>query len=122
MPLDAFSVPAAHHLIGGAWVPAQATLALANPSTGEWLADIGRGDGTDIDAAVTAAHAARASDWGRMTALERGRILTRLGQLILTRVDDLAQLEANDVGKPLAQARGRGGTCPVYGVLRRRSG
>ncbi|SEN47396.1 aldehyde dehydrogenase (NAD+) [Pseudorhodobacter antarcticus] len=105
MLLDAFAIPAAHHLIGGVWMPARETLALINPSTGEWLADIGRGDGTDIDAAVTAAHTARASDWGRMTALERGRILTRLGQLILTRVDDLAQLEARDVGKPLAQAR-----------------
>jgi aldehyde dehydrogenase (NAD+) len=40
-----------------------------------------------------------------MTALERGRILTRLGQLVLEKTEDLAALEAADVGKPLKQAR-----------------
>jgi len=37
--------------------------------------------------------------------LERGRCLTRLGQLVLERLDELAELEALDVGKPLTQAR-----------------
>ena len=105
MPLDRFNIPTASYLIGGIWTPAHTTLPLTDPSTGDLLTHIGRGTATEIDAAVTAAHAARAGDWGRMTALERGRILTRLGQLILTRVDDLAELEARDVGKPLSQAR-----------------
>ncbi len=96
-----------HCLIGGAWVdPASgSTLPLVNPSDGVEICRIARGEAADIDAAVQAAHSALDGDWGRKTALERGRILTRLGQLVLERVDDLAALEAMDVGKPLTQAR-----------------
>jgi aldehyde dehydrogenase (NAD+) len=94
-------------LIGGHWTPASSgeTLPLTNPSTGAPLARIAKGAQADIDAAVAAAHAARAGAWGRMTATERGRILTRIGQIVLTRIDDLARLEALDVGKPLTQGR-----------------
>ena len=94
-------------LIAGAWTPAAdgGTLPLFNPSDGSEICTIARSAAPDIDAAVTAAEAALNGDWGRMTALERGRILTRLGQLVLERVDDLAAIEAMDVGKPLTQAR-----------------
>ncbi len=94
-------------LIGGAWVPParQSELPLINPSAGTEICRIARGDAADIDAAVQAAQTALDGDWGRKTALERGRILTRVGQLVLERVDDLATLEAMDVGKPLKQAR-----------------
>jgi aldehyde dehydrogenase (NAD+) len=94
-------------LIGGLWVVpvGGATLPLTNPSDGSPLARIARGQAADIDAAVAAAQSARDGEWGRMTALERGRILTRIGQAVLERVDQLAELEALDVGKPLSQAR-----------------
>ncbi len=96
-----------HCLIGGAWVdPASgSTLPLVNPSDGAEICRIARGEAADVDAAVQAAQSALDGDWGRKTALERGRILTRLGQLVLERVDVLAALEAMDVGKPLTQAR-----------------
>jgi aldehyde dehydrogenase (NAD+) len=102
MPLDPFAIPPACHLIGGIWTPVAETLPLTDPSDGSPLAHIARGRAPDIDAAVAAA---QTSVWGQMSALDRGRILTRLGQLILTRVEDLAQLESRDVGKPLTQAR-----------------
>ena len=92
-------------LIGGRWLPAAATLPLENPSTGAELGVIARGGAGEIDAAVAAAEAALAGDWGRLTATERGRLLTRLGGLVSARVDELAALEALDVGKPLKQAR-----------------
>lgn len=94
-------------LIGGGWQPASSgkTLPLINPSDGSTICQIARGDVADMDAAVGAAQTALHGDWGRMTALERGRILTRMGQLVLEKVDDLALLEAMDVGKPLSQAR-----------------
>ncbi|MEO9685344.1 MAG: aldehyde dehydrogenase family protein [Tateyamaria sp.] len=92
-------------LIGGTWCAAQDTLTLTNPSDGTELARIAAGQSVDIDAAVTAAHAARDGDWGRMSAAERGRILTKIGQAVLARVDELAEIEAHDVGKPLSQAR-----------------
>ncbi len=105
MPLEAFSIPPACNLIAGIWTPTEAALPLFDPSDGTQITRIARSTGSDIDAAVAAAQAALAGPWGQMTALERGRILTRIGQLILTRTEELAQLEARDVGKPLSQAR-----------------
>ncbi|RME16141.1 MAG: aldehyde dehydrogenase family protein [Alphaproteobacteria bacterium] len=80
-------------------------LPLENPSTGEEIGSIARGTPADIDAAVRAAEAARDGTWGRMSATERGRVLARIGQLVEARADDLAVIEATDVGKPLGQAR-----------------
>ncbi len=93
--------------INGRWqAPAEGgQLPLEDPSTGEEIGTIARGTATDIDAAVTAAQGALEGEWGRMTALERGRILARIGQLVQERIDDLAVIEATDVGKPLTQAR-----------------
>ncbi|AUM73184.1 aldehyde dehydrogenase family protein [Paracoccus jeotgali] len=92
-------------LIGGTWRPAAERLAVSDPSTGESFAEIARGTPADIDEAVAAAQAARDGEWGRLTATERGRILTRIGQQVAARADDLARIEARDVGKPLSQAR-----------------
>ena len=93
--------------IGGEWVSPQSgqILGLENPSDGSEIASIARGQAADVDAAVQAAKAALTGEWGRKTAVERGRILTRIGQLVLERVDILGRLEAADVGKPLKQAR-----------------
>ena len=94
-------------LIGGEWVAAIGgeTLSLENPSTGLELSRIARGRQADIDAAVSAAQGALAGEWGAMTALQRGRILQRMSAAVLERVEQLAALEAADVGKPLSQAR-----------------
>jgi aldehyde dehydrogenase (NAD+) len=94
-------------LIGGTWQPCASgqTIALTNPSDGSELAHIARGTSDDINAAVTAAQAALDGEWGRMTALERGRLLTEIGRRVLDYVDTLAEIEACDVGKPLGQAR-----------------
>jgi aldehyde dehydrogenase (NAD+) len=93
--------------IDGGWIaPAGGgQLPFEDPSTGANIGTIARGTAADIDAAVTAAQGALAGGWGEMTALERGRILARIGQLVTERVDDLAVIEAHDVGKPLTQAR-----------------
>ena len=93
--------------IGGRWVAPLGGdyLPVENPSDGTEFAKIPRGQKADIDAAVAAARAALDGPWGRTPAAERGRILTRIGQKVLERVDDLARLEAMDVGKPLKQAR-----------------
>jgi aldehyde dehydrogenase (NAD+) len=91
--------------IGGTWREVADHLPVEDPSTGEVVGRIARGTAADIDAAVAAAEAARRGPWGRMTAAERGRVLARIGQLVLSRVEDLARIEAADVGKPLTQAR-----------------
>ena len=93
--------------IGGAWQPCASgeTLPAIDPSTGAEFARIARGGPADIDAAVAAAEAALAGAWGAMPAFERGRILARLGQLVLDHIEALTEMEAADVGKPLTQAR-----------------
>jgi aldehyde dehydrogenase (NAD+) len=93
--------------IAGQWCAgaSRETLPLINPSDGSTLAAIARGTAADIDAAVNAAQAALDGEWGRLTAAERGRLLMRLSARVLEAADDLARLEALDVGKPLKQAR-----------------
>lgn len=105
MPLRPFNVPDQSHLINGVWVRGNTAIDVTDPSTSAPLATIARGTAVDIDAGVTAAQTALRGDWGQMTATERGRILTRIGQAVLTHVETLAQIEARDVGKPLTQAR-----------------
>jgi aldehyde dehydrogenase (NAD+) len=80
-------------------------LVLVNPSDGQPLAEIARGTQADVDAAVAAAEAALAGPWGALTAAERGRLLLRMSALVLEQADELARLEALDVGKPLKQGR-----------------
>lgn len=94
-------------LIGGEWVVTEAgqTLPLMNPSTGEQIGEIARGQQADVDAAIASARRAFEGGWARTPAAERGRILMRLGKLVEGRVEALARLEALDVGKPLKQAR-----------------
>src|SRR5690606_16721799 len=93
--------------IGGEWrVPnGQETLPVENPSTGGAMAEIARGTAADVDHAIMAARPALSDEWGRMPAADRGRLLTRIGDKVAERVEDLARIEAMDVGKPLKQAR-----------------
>jgi phenylacetaldehyde dehydrogenase len=93
--------------IGGKWMPAASgkTFETPDPATGETLARIAEGDAEDINRAVRAARAAFDGPWSRMTPSERGRIIWRIGDLILEHADELAQLESLDNGKPVAVAR-----------------
>jgi aldehyde dehydrogenase (NAD+) len=94
-------------LINGVWVApfGGQVLPLIDPSTGEQIGEIARGGAEDIDAALDAARTAFEGEWGRTPAAIRGRMLLKLRDLVLERVDDLARIEAIDVGKPLKQAR-----------------
>ncbi len=93
-----------HLLIGGTWRAASDTLPLENPSDGSTIGAIARGTAADVEAAVAAAEDSRVG-WMRTPAAERGRILSRLGRLVADHTETLARIEAQDVGKPLTQAR-----------------
>ncbi|MBI1395502.1 MAG: aldehyde dehydrogenase family protein [Betaproteobacteria bacterium] len=96
------------NLIDGQWRAASdgRFVDVVSPSDGVVFARIARGTPQDIDAAVQAARAAfEAGPWARMTAVERGRLLTKLGERITANAEELAQLEARDTGKPMKQAR-----------------
>ena len=94
--------------INGQWCDAASgrTFETPNPATGETLARVAEGGAEDIDRAVRAARRAfEEGPWGRMTPSERGRIIWRIGDLILEHADELAQLESLDNGKPFAVAQ-----------------
>jgi phenylacetaldehyde dehydrogenase len=95
-------------LIGGEWVPAASgkTFETYDPSTGEVLAHIAEGDKEDIDRAVkTARQAFDTGPWRKLTPSERGRLVHRIGDLIMEHADELATLETLDNGKPFSVAR-----------------
>lgn len=74
------------------------------PANGAAYAHIAAGDAQDVDAAVQAARFAFDNgQWGRLTALERGRLLQRLGRLIEENAEELAAIECRDTGRPRAQ-------------------
>jgi len=94
--------------IGGRWVDAAdggAPLPVIDPCSGESFDQITAGSAADVDRAVAAARAALSGDWGRLTAVERGRILMKIGADVEKRADALARLEARDTGKTMSQAR-----------------
>jgi phenylacetaldehyde dehydrogenase len=96
-------------LIDGEWVPAASgrTFATVDPATETPLRNVARGDVEDVDRAVRAARTAFApgSPWRRMSPSDRGRLLHRIGDLILEHADELATLESLDNGKPRSVAR-----------------
>ncbi|MGO9193000.1 MAG: aldehyde dehydrogenase family protein [Streptosporangiaceae bacterium] len=95
--------------INGQWTDAASgkTFATPNPATGQTLANVAEGDAEDINRAVHAARRAfEDGPWGRMTPSDRGRLIWKIGDLILEHADELAQLESLDNGKPVAVARG----------------
>jgi aldehyde dehydrogenase (NAD+) len=88
------------HLIGGDEVlsASGATFESLDPTTGEPIAALARGDAADVDRAVAAARAALPA-WRDLDVYERGRILQRLADLIEANADELTALEARDAGK-----------------------
>jgi betaine-aldehyde dehydrogenase len=95
-------------VLGGERVPALAgaTTDVLEPSTGAAAWQTARADADDAARAVDIA--ARAFDdgaWRRLSARERGRVLTRASFLIRDRQEELARLEARNGGKPIGNAR-----------------
>ena len=80
------------------------TFETMNPATGVALATLARAKREDVDAAVASANKAFAT-WSRMDPNERARILWRVGELVMGKLEELARLEALDTGKPIANAR-----------------
>ena len=100
-------LPLHGHLIANRWQRGadRPPLAAVAPATGRTFAWLARGEASDVDRAVVAARAARDGAWGRLTATERGRLMTGFATRVLADVERLAWIEAHDTGKPISQAR-----------------
>ncbi len=102
------SVTVSHHqnLVGGEWVDAAGgeTMEVLNPATGETIAEVPRSSAEDVDRAVQAAKKAL-PEWLETTPGERAEMLLKLADAIDQHAEELAELESQNVGKPLGYAR-----------------
>ena len=79
-------------------------LNVLEPATGYRFARVPLSGPDDVDAAVIAARAA-APDWGALDFAERADWLDRIADALETKYEDIAALESQDTGKPIALAR-----------------
>jgi len=95
-------------LIGGQWVDGSKKFDIVNPATGEVLTEIAEASREDVDRAVQAARRAfedRGGAWRKMSASERGKLIWRLADLVERNIEELAELETLDNGKPIFESR-----------------
>src|SRR5260370_40850032 len=95
-------------LIDGQWVERAKRLDPINPATGEVLTQIAAASTEDVDRAVAAARRAfedRNGAWRKLSASERGRLIWRLADLLERNIDEFAELETLDNGKPIFESR-----------------
>jgi aldehyde dehydrogenase (NAD+) len=94
--------------INNEWRPAASgkRFAVENPATEETIAEVAQGDAADVDNAVAAARACFDSDaWRGLSARKRGRLLTKAGDLLESRLDEFARLETAHNGKTLFESK-----------------
>jgi aldehyde dehydrogenase len=94
------------NFIGGDWrAPASGKyFDNVSPITGQSVGEVARSDAADIEAALDAAHAAKAA-WGRTSAAERAQILNRIADRMEANAELLAVAETWDNGKPIRETR-----------------
>src|SRR2546421_1789379 len=95
-------------LIDGQWTDGAKKFDTINPATGEVLTQIAPASAEDVDRAVIAARRALedgSSPWRKLSASERGRLIWKLADLVEKTIDELAELETIDNGKPIFESR-----------------
>jgi 5-carboxymethyl-2-hydroxymuconic-semialdehyde dehydrogenase len=90
------------HLINGRAVDSRDRFETVNPATQQVLAEVASGGADEVNAAVAAAKAAFPA-WAAMPAVDRARLIRRLGELIAKHVPEIARTETMDTGQVIAQ-------------------
>src|SRR5438067_5092776 len=100
------------NFIGGEWVDASGgeTMEVPNPATGETIAEVPNSSAEDVDRAVQAAKKAL-PEWLETTPGERAELLLKLADAVDAHADELAELESQNVGKPLSYAKDETPVC-----------
>ena len=94
-------------LINGENVAAESgkSFEVVNPANGETIARVAEGDKADINRAVAAARRAfESGPWPKLTASQRGQLIWKLADLLEQNLDEIAEIESLDNGKPRAVA------------------
>jgi phenylacetaldehyde dehydrogenase len=95
-------------LIDGRFVLAASgkTFPVYNPATGEVVAQVPEAEAEDVNRAVSAAR--RAFDegpWSKMSTSQRGQLLWKIADLLEANLEEFAEIESLDNGKPFSVAR-----------------
>ncbi|MFI4916146.1 MAG: NAD-dependent succinate-semialdehyde dehydrogenase [Phycisphaerales bacterium JB060] len=95
------------NLINGDWVKADSgkTVNVIDPATDEVIASIPDVGVDETKRAIDAAHEAW-TPWAKRPAAERGKLVGKLGELMLRDADRLAAIMTAEQGKPLSEAKG----------------
>jgi 1-pyrroline dehydrogenase len=103
--MTATATPPRKMFINGDWTDAASgeTLAVINPATEEEIAQVQRGDASDVDRAVAAARTAFET-WSQTTPAERSKALYAFADAIENDAATLSALEQANVGKPKGTA------------------
>jgi 1-pyrroline dehydrogenase len=90
--------------VGGHWVDSSGgdDQEIINPANGKVIAHVPKGTAEDVDRAVKAARKAYDEVWFDSTPRERSEALLKLADAILEHGEELAAMESENVGKPLA--------------------
>src|SRR4030095_7936141 len=82
---------------------------LINPATEQSFADVAAADVADVNAALESAHRAWESGWRDLAPGKRTEILFNVARQLRDHIEDIAQLEMLQIGKPIADARDEAG-------------
>ena len=91
--------------IDNQWVAGPETLASVNPADESSVGEVHCASAAEVDAAVAAARRALVGEWRKTAPWERGRALSRIAELILQKMEPLADMEMRETGKPKDAAR-----------------
>ena len=101
-------LPPGRLLINGQWQEGAKTFDSINPASGKVLSQVAEASAEDVDLAVSAARTSlddRNSPWRKTSASGRGNLIWRLADLVAKNIEELAEIETIDNGKPIWESR-----------------
>jgi len=101
-------LPPGRLLINGQWQAGAKTFDSINPASGKVLSQVAEASAEDVDLAVSAARTSlddRNSPWRKTSASGRGNLIWRLADLVEKNIEELAEIETIDNGKPIWESR-----------------
>ena len=101
-------LPPGRLLINGQWQEGAKTFDSINPASGKVLSQVAEASAEDVDLAVSAARTSlddRNSPWRKTSASGRGNLIWRLADLVEKNIEELAEIETIDNGKPIWESR-----------------
>ena len=92
--------------IDGKWVEANEHFERHSTSSGKLVARFGKANLSDLDQAVACAKNSFAEgQWSELPGSEKAAVMNKFGDLVLSNIDRLSKIEADEAGKPLQGAK-----------------